>query len=323
MNITSIALALMLDATPPAAQSSPVFLSTSTGTIHGTQLIPKSRGGANRSQPVVLILAGSGPTDRNGNSLLLPGANNSLKMLAEGLADRGIASVRYDKRGVGESASAGSQEADLRFENYVDDAVVWIRKLQSDSRFSSVTVIGHSEGSLIGMLAAKKTRANGFVSIAGPARNAADLLRDQLRSQLPQDLFAESEKILNSLRRGKTVATISQQLQILYRPTVQPYLISWFRYTPSQEIKGLTMPVLITQGTTDIQVPVSEAKALKLAKPQGELVIIEGMNHVLKAVPLDPKQQTAAYSDPNLPVVPKLIESINNFVRSVKNPRSK
>ncbi len=317
----SVTLSLLLNAKPPT-QSGAVFLTTSTGKIHGTQLVPKSLSGANRPQPVVLILAGSGPTDRNGNSTLLPGANNSLKMLAEGLADRGIASVRYDKRGVGASISAGSQEADLRFENYVDDAAAWIRQLQADRRFSSVTVIGHSEGSLIGMLAAKKTRANGFVSIAGPARNAADLLGDQLRPQLPKDLFSESEKILNSLRRGQTVATIPNQLQILYRPTVQPYLISWFRYTPSQEIKGLTMPVLITQGTTDIQVPVAEAKALKLAKPQGELVIVEGMNHVLKAVPLDPAQQTAAYSDPNLPVVPKLVESINKFVYGVKNSRS-
>ena len=135
--------------------------------------------------PVVLLLSGSGPTDRNGNSPMLPGKNNSLQMLAEGLASNGIASLRYDKRGVGESAKAMMAEADLRFETYVDDAVAWCEQLRKDKRFSAVIIAGHSEGSLIGMLAAKRCNAAGFISIAGAGRAAADILRTQLAGKLP------------------------------------------------------------------------------------------------------------------------------------------
>jgi pimeloyl-ACP methyl ester carboxylesterase len=153
-----------------------VDIATPGGSVYGSLLLPPGAG----PHPVALIIAGSGPTDRNGNSPLLPGQNNSLRLLAEGLAERGIASVRYDKRGIAASAASAPREIDLRFDTYVDDAVAWIRKLQADPRFSSVSVVGHSEGSLIGMRAAGLTNATAFVSIAGIARRAPDVLRDQL-----------------------------------------------------------------------------------------------------------------------------------------------
>lgn len=292
-----------------ASENIGVRLKTSTGTLYGTQLAPTS----NAPQPVVLIIAGSGQVDRNGNSTGGE-SSNSLKLLAEELANCGIASIRYDKRGVGESAPAAPREADLRFETYVEDAALWIQQLQANSHFSSVAVMGHSEGSLIGMLAAKRTRANAFVSIAGPAQTASAILRDQLRPKLPDALWQKNERILAALEQGKLATSVPPELDILYRASVQPYLISWFRYTPAQEIKRLTVPVLIVQGTTDIQVPISEAQALKMAKPDAVLKIIEGMNHVLKAVPPDAKQQTASYSDPTLPIAPKLVEVINQFI---------
>ncbi|MBF2049419.1 MAG: alpha/beta fold hydrolase [Elainella sp. C42_A2020_010] len=302
---------LIAAATIPGAESTAVHITTPTGRIHGTQLVPESN-----QPPVVLIIAGSGPTDRDGNSAVLPKPNNSLKLLAEGLAEYGIASVRYDKRGVAESASAVREEADVTFDTLVEDAALWVQQLQSDSRFSSVTVIGHSEGSLIGIIAAHKTEADAFVSIAGPARKASEVLRDQLRPRLSDPLWQESERILTALEQGDTVAAVPPQLEVLYRPSIQPYLISWFRYIPAEEIQRLTMPVLIVQGTTDIQVPVSEAEALKLAKPDAELVMIEGMNHVLKPAPLEREQQLATYMDPSLPVVPELVESISQFIHS-------
>lgn len=302
---------LSMGYTTQASTPVEVHITTLTGTLHGTQIIPAS----NVPGPAVLIIAGSGPTDRNGNSSLA-GQNNSLKLLAEGLADHGIASIRYDKRGIGESAASGPEEADLRFDTYVEDAALWIQQLQADSRFSSVTVIGHSEGSLIGMLATQKTGADAFVSIAGPAQTASQLLRDQLRPSLPDALWQQNEQILAALEQGNIVTSVPPELNALYRSSVQPYLISWFRYTPAQEIRRLTVPVLIVQGTTDIQVPVSEAQALKMAKPDAELRIIEGMNHVLKAVSLDPEQQNASYSDPTLPVVPELVEEISQFIHT-------
>ncbi len=297
--------------TTQSSKSVEVHITTSTGTLYGTQIISTS----NVPEPVVLIVAGSGPTDRDGNNPLA-GQNNSLKLLAEGLADRGIASIRYDKRGIGESLAAGLQEVDLRFDTYVEDAALWIQQLQADSRFSNVTAIGHSEGSLIGMLATQKTGADAFVSIAGTARTASQVLREQLQPRLPDALWQQSDRILAALEQGNTVASVPPELNTLYRSSVQPYLISWFRYTPAQEIKHLTVPVLIVQGTTDIQVPVSEAQALKMAKPDAEIRIIEGMNHVLKAVPLDPEQQNASYSEPMLPVVPELVEGISQFIHS-------
>ena len=319
--LVGLAIALLACGTPaepPAGTvEQPVRLETPTGTIYGTLLLPAKSG----PYPVALLIAGSGPTDRNGNSALLPGANNSLKLLAEGLAARGIASVRYDKRGVAQSASAGPREEDLRFGIYVEDAAKWVQQIKADPRFSSITVVGHSEGSLIGMLAAQRAGADALVSVAGVARRASDVLRDQLRPQLPPALWAESERILTALEAGRTAESIPDALLSLYRPSVQPYLISWFRYTPAEEIARLSMPVLIVQGTTDLQVALAEAEALKRAKPDATLLIVDGMNHVLKLVPVDATQQHASYTNPSLPVAPELVDRTAQFIASAGPPR--
>ena len=290
----------------------PIELTVSGGVLHGTVLLPAGAG----PFPVALIIAGSGPTDRDGNSPLLPGQNNSLRMLADGLARRGVATVRYDKRGIAASAAAGPREADLRFDTYVEDAAAWISRLRADPRFSSVGVIGHSEGSLVGIMAAQEAEVDAFVSIAGAARSLADVLREQLRPQLPANLWEESERILGSLTRGETVAQVPLELYSLYRPDVQPYLISLLRLDPAREIAEVPAPVLIVQGTTDVQITVADAHALHAARPDAELVILEGMNHILKQVPADPMQQQASYSDPSLPVVPELLERASAFLLS-------
>jgi alpha-beta hydrolase superfamily lysophospholipase len=280
--------------------------------VHGTLLVPAGRG----KFPLALLIAGSGPMDRDGNSALLPGANNSLKLLAEGLADHGIASLRYDKRGIGKSASKTFNEAELRFETYVDDAAAWVEQLRRDSRFSTITVVGHSEGSLIGILAVQRSAADAFISVAGPARPAGQVLRTQLRPQLKPALWRASEQILGALESGRTIESVPPPLLALYRPSVQPYLISWFRYTPAREIARLSVPVMIVQGTTDIQVDVAEAKALLEAYPGASPVIVEGMNHVLKLVPANAIQQRVSYSNPSLPVVPKVMDEISKFVHA-------
>jgi uncharacterized protein len=298
---------------PAAPVTEPASLTTATGAIHGTLLVPPSSGGR---VPVTLIVAGSGPTDRDGNSAGLPGKNDSLEMLAEGLAANGIASLRYDKRGIGESGGAARSEGDLRFEHYVEDAAAWIRQLRADPRFSTITVIGHSEGSLIGMLAAMAAGADRFVTLAGPGRSAPEVLREQLRPQLPPELWEESERVLGRLVAGETVSDPPAALTMLYRPSVQPYLISWFRHDPSKAIATLEIPVLVVQGTTDIQVPVTDAHALHGAARAGELAIIDGMNHVLKMVDDDRARQIASYSDPSLPIAAELVDRIVGFIRA-------
>ncbi|MBI3714884.1 MAG: alpha/beta fold hydrolase [Betaproteobacteria bacterium] len=291
-----------------------VSLATQTGTLYGSELVPKLPG----KIPVVLLHAGSGPTDRNGNSAGQPGGNNSLKLLAEGLAREGIATLRFDKRGVGQSRAAILAEKDLRFEDYVNDAAAWVKKLKADPRFSKVIVAGHSEGSLIGMLAAKQAGADGFISIAGVARSIDEVLRDQLKPRLPADLYARADKLLQSLKNGEAVTETPPALAFLFRPSVQPYLISWLKYTPTEIIGGLTMPILILQGDADTQVAVAEATALGRANPRAEAIVIAGMNHVLKTVAKDDVGQSRAYADAAIPLAEPLTAAISAFVKKLK-----
>jgi hypothetical protein len=302
-----LAVVLALSAAPLFAQSTDVTV----GPIHGTLLLPSDM---SKPVPVVLLIAGSGPTDRDGNNPQMH--NDALKMLATDFAMNGIASLRYDKRGIAQSASAATKESDLRFETYIDDAVAWCNQLH-EKRFSGVVIAGHSEGSLIGMIAAKKCGAAGFISLEGAGFPAADILRTQLKTRLPEDLNAKSEAILKSLEAGKTVDDTPPQLAMLYRPSVQPYLISWFKYDPAKEIAALKMPVLIVQGTTDVQVSMDDAKRLAAANPKAKLVTIEGMNHILKMVSGDLKAQIPAYGDPKLQLSEKLTPELVQFVRRV------
>ena len=289
-------------------------LTTPTGVIHGTLDLPSGAG----PFPVALIIAGSGPTDRDGNSAMLAGKNNSLKMLAQSLASANIASLRFDKRGIASSTAAGPKEADLRFENYVEDAAAWAEQLRHDKRFSTVTIIGHSEGALIGAIATARAHPNAFISVAGVGRSAGLVLREQINGKLPAPLFQANEKILRELEAGRTTEDVPPALKSMYRASVQPYLISWFKHNPMEIVASIKEPILICQGTTDIQVAVEEAEALKKAAPTAKLVFIQGMNHVLKSVAADPAKQTASYSDPALPINPELMKNIIEFVPRVK-----
>ncbi|HLM02471.1 MAG TPA: hypothetical protein VK400_15575, partial [Pyrinomonadaceae bacterium] len=177
---------------------------------------------------------------------------------------------------------------------------------------------GHSEGSLIGMAAAQKMRANAFISIAGAGRPVDRILLEQLKAQLPPDLMKTAEDIINQLAAGKTVESVPPPLNTVFRPSVQPYMMSWLRYDPAKEIAKLTIPVLITQGTTDIQATAQDVKLLATASPSAKVLVIEGMNHVLKAVPDDRDKQIASYSDSSLPIMPELVDEISRFVRKAR-----
>ncbi|MGW8318680.1 MAG: alpha/beta hydrolase family protein [Candidatus Promineifilaceae bacterium] len=304
---------------PKQMMEEQAVLETTSGKIYGTLEIPVGAG----PFPVVLIIAGSGPTDRDGNSAGLPGKNNSLKLLAAALLSEGIATLRYDKRGIAASAAAAPKEDEMHFETLVADASAWLSQLQDDPRFNLVTIIGHSEGSLIGMIAARDSGADAFISLEGPGCPAQETLLTQLGGQLPPPLLDDAKTVVGSLAAGHEVPALPPALAEipamanLFRPTIQPYLISWFRYDPAQIVAELQMPVLIVQGTTDLQVSVDDAQQLVSAKPGAKLVLIHGMNHVLKEAPAERGANIKTYSDPNLPLAYGLVPEIVDFIRSV------
>lgn len=294
-----------------------VVLNTKEGDIKGKLLLPDE----GKVWPVVLLIAGSGPTDMDGNSAVGNMKNNSLKFLAEGLAKNGIASLRFDKRGIASSAAAGKEEVKLRFEDYVNDVIGWIDYLAKDRRLTGITVVGHSEGSLIGMLACKdRPKVKGFVSLAGAGRPAYELIEIQVAAQkLPEAMLKEVASINESLKGGKEVTDVPVYLQSLFRASVQPYLISWYKYNPQTIIAALKVSVLIVQGKTDIQVSVEDAELLKKACPAARFLLIDRMNHVLKDCDVtDQQQQLAVYTNPSLPVNTILISSVSSFIKKPK-----
>ena len=274
-----------------------VVLNTKEGQIKGKLLLP----GGVKTCPVVLIIAGSGPTDMDGNSASGNLRNNSLKFLAEGLAANGIAS--------------------LRFEDYVNDVTGWIDYLAKEKRFTTITVAGHSEGALIGMLACQnQPKVKGYISVAGAGRPAYEIIEAQVAAQQnPEAVRKEVASINESLKNGKEVSDVPAYLQSLYRASVQPYMISWFKYNPRTVIASVKVPVLIVQGKNDIQVSVEDAELLKKGCPAAELLLIDKMNHVLKdCESKDVQQQMLTYGNPSLPVNSTLIASVSTFVEKLK-----
>jgi fermentation-respiration switch protein FrsA (DUF1100 family) len=297
------------DLAPSDAVAEEVTVTNAFGSLHGTLTLPPGCGPV----PAVLIIAGSGPTDRNGNNSVGGLQTDTYRLLAERLSARGVAALRYDKAGAGASRGARpAAEAASRFEMGVADAALFLSRLRADPRVSRVVIAGHSEGALIGILAADSVPIDGYASLAGAGRPIGVILREQLGKQLDEPLLAESNAIVAQLEAGNTVAAsaVPPELASLFRPSVQPYLISWMKYDPSQELANLDAPALIVQGTTDVQVAVVDAELLSEARADAELLLIDGMSHPLKAASLDTAEQQRAYTDPSLPVVPELIDGV-------------
>ncbi|WP_118196851.1 alpha/beta hydrolase family protein [Albibacterium indicum] len=288
-------------------------VSNDYGTLYGTLTLPERKG----EIPVVLLISGSGPTDRNmnqGQAL----KTNSFLMLAEALAKQGVASVRYDKRGVGKSSNA-MRTSDLVFDDFVDDAILFIEKLKDDQRFSNVIVLGHSEGSVIGSIASTKEQPTAFISLCGPASNILELIGEQLKVNLASENLAIAHEVLDSLKMNKRVnRELPPGLNQLFNPSVQPYLISSNKYNPANVMSELAVPTLIVGGDTDIQVNVSETKRLGESAPKAEYKLIHRMNHVLKEAPADREKNLQTYYDPSLPLHPELVPTLLDFIKKVE-----
>lgn len=311
--ILSFLFVFLFVVTLKAQREEAVTIKTEDGIVYGTLSLPVGV----HPVPVVIIHAGSGPTDRDGNNPQMK--NNSLKLLAAALQEKGIASLRFDKRLIAASRREEAKEEDLRFEDYINDTRAWIDWLEKDIRFSQIIVAGHSEGALIGLIASINNPAvNKYISIAGSGIPAGQLIKTQLAEQ-PEPLRKMMMPIVEQLEKGDTVSGVSPILYALFRPSVQPYLISWFRYDPAKEMAKLTIPALVIQGTTDIQVNEKDSEALASAYPAAKEVLILNMNHVLKECrETDMAAQMVYYTTPDIPLHPELIQVIVDFIKGKK-----
>lgn len=307
-----IIISAALYAQVPEKDSIDCSIPLQEGTLSGTLFTPR---GVSKP-PVVLIIAGSGPTDRDGNSNVLRGKNNSLLQLADSLAKYGIASLRYDKKGIGKSQVKGMKEENMRFEDGANDALAcinWLRK----KGFKKIYIAGHSEGSLVGLVAAQQTKLKGFISVAGAGRPIDQVLREQINGGGGSDsIKLLANHYLDTLLAGQRIAKPSPVLFSLFRPSIQPYMISWLRYDPGKLLQALHCPVLLLQGNKDIQVQVADALLLQKAKPSAHLAVLENMNHVFKIVTsTNPADNLKAYSDPMLPIATSLVQEIVKFIQ--------
>lgn len=267
----------------------------------------------------VLIVPGSGPVDGDGNAPATNLRTDMFRMLAKDLAEAGFGSLRIDKRFAGRSKAAGPAEIDVTIDLFVDDAARWAAFLAKEPRTRRLFLLGHSQGALVASLVAAKMRPAGLVLVAGAGQPIGRVVRQQIASPslgFSPMLREEAEKVLRQLERGKTVPEPLLPLMALFRPTVQPFLISWLRHDPVAVLAKLDVPTLVVQGTTDLQLAVQDARRLAQARPGIRLALVEGMNHVLKAAPRAPAaSNVATYRDPALPLAPGLMPPIVEFLR--------
>jgi len=272
----------------------------------------------------LLFIGGSGPATKEGIA-------NIYLDTAMHLLEHGIACVRYDKRGIARSASvvdAAKDEDKMVIEDFVGDAAALLQKMKADPRFSKVYVLGHSEGALVGTLVLQKTAADGLICLAGAGRNIAEVTLEQITTNPnnPLELVENSRHIIAELKAGRTVSEVPLLLNSLFRPSVQPYLISWMRYEPAEEIAKLKeTPILIVQGGNDMQVQVIDAENLHRAVPESRLAVLPEMTHMLKNSEVSKdkiyqdrtlaQKYLAVYQDDSLPIAPELMAEIVKFVR--------
>lgn len=275
--------------------------------IDGTLLIPINKD----KSTLAIIIAGSGPTNRNGNQNFMK--NNSLKKLAEGLGQNGIATFRYDKRVV-KQIQQSNVDLNTKFDDFVNDAQDVIIYFRENEAFDKIYVLGHSQGSLVGMLSSHEN-VDGFISIAGAGRNIGDVIVEQVTNMNP-DLGAEAQKVVDQLKKGEMTTDFPPVLASVFNTSIQAFMINWMQYNPTDIIKNLKIPLLIINGTKDLQVSVDEAELLKKANNGAELVIIENMNHVLFEIKGDDLENSKSYNEVSRPISPALIENIVSFIKS-------
>jgi pimeloyl-ACP methyl ester carboxylesterase len=307
-------LYLMIAAAAAAAATSlPLTAPGPDGPLAGTYL------DAGKDAPVVLMIPGSGPTDRDGNNPLGVAAA-PYRLLAEALATKGVSSVRIDKRGLGGSKAAVVDGNAVTIGDYATDTHSWVEAIRAKTGAKCVWALGHSEGALVALAATQQPQGIcGVIAVSGAGRRLSDVIREQLRANPANaPVLGSAMGALAALDRGEHVDVTGMHpaLQKLFAPQVQGFLIDMFRHDPAKLASTLTVPLLIIQGERDVQVSVADAKALAAAQPKAKLVLVPTMNHVLKDVASDDRQANlATYADPALPVDSAAVAAVANFVK--------
>lgn len=262
-------------------------------------------------QALVIFVHGSGNVDRNGNQAGAIKANY-IQQLAEALNQNGIAFYRYDKRTATNENMKYLMQG-VSFLDFVEDVQMAVEHFKDDSRFSSIVLIGHSQGSLMGMLALSDD-VDKYISIAGPASRIDEIMTKQIRKQNGDSLASIVASHFKELKTTGAIKNVNPMLFQLFNPQNQPFFKSWMVYDSKEEIKKINIPTLIVNGTKDLQVPVEEAYALQKAQPDAELEVIKNMNHVLKYIEKD-EDNFKSYSSPDFPIAEELVNVLTHFIK--------
>jgi len=316
LSLALAAFAAQADTTPPAAAiESPYTIHSGSLGLAATLTMPR---GATGSVPVAVIIAGSGPTDRNGNSVM--GIRpNSYAQLAWRLAERGIATLRYDKRGM--PGTHGTFDIrTMTLEDFAGDARAAAESLARDSRFSRVVLLGHSEGASLALIAARQgAPVAGVVHVSGLGRPLSVVMREQLSRQFDSATLVRYDTAMKYYLRGEQPADVPPQLGMLFVPVNQTFMRSLATLDPPAVIRSVRQPVLLVQGATDIQATVADAERLHAARPDARLVVLPETNHVLKHIAdTTLAAQMPTYQEPGVPIVPEVVRVIADWILALR-----
>lgn len=274
--------------------------------IDGTLLLPKNQS----PSKLVILIAGSGPTDRDGNQSFMK--NDALKKLAEFLANSGIASFRYDKRIV-KQIRTRNIDKNILFDDFVTDAKSVIDFFKPT--FEKIIVAGHSQGSLVGLLALN-SGASGFISLAGAGKSIDAVIIDQISKTAPMFL-EDSKRVINSLKKGETTENFPLALTSIFNLDIQSFMINWMKYNPAQIISEIAIPCLIINGDNDLQVSIEEAKILHQSAQNSTLLIVENMNHVLVKIEGDDLENAKSYNDRTLEIAEEVKNAMLKYITTL------